>query len=192
MLLSLRRLFKGLYKLCECNNKDCFIPIINTQGEFARFKHGHHAYNKKGETSSNWKGGRYKNNDYWLLRIPDYFSSYSDGYVLEHVYNYQEYHKCCMLSWGVVHHIIPIKDGGSNLPWNLQGMMQYKHISIHHKKDTSDRRCSNPKCKSPTITYIRKSGWANWHRDDKGNWLCHNCYGRIIKRRVINLNSPWF
>lgn len=100
------------------------IPIINYRGNFARFKKGHNRASI---------GSRYKKvGGYWQLWMPEHNSASKDGRVLEHVYFYEQYHKVCMLSWGVVHHIIPVKDGGSNMPWNLKGMMFRDHMILHH------------------------------------------------------------
>jgi hypothetical protein len=143
--VSIRRLFKGYYKHCECG---CgyLIKCIKRNGKFVRFVSGH---NKKGINNPNWKGGRYldKLNGYWMLYIPDYFSADERGFMREHVYFYQEYHKVCVLPWAVVHHIDENKQ--NNMPWNLQGMTRKQHTKLHNPKlDTSDRFCS--KCENKT------------------------------------------
>jgi hypothetical protein len=141
----------------------------------------------------NWKGGRYKRKDgYWELFLPDYFSSSKAGRVKEHVYFYQEYNKCCILPWGVVHHIEPVTETYcNNMPWNLEGMMRRNHISLHHKgkkrkkKDHSNTKCSNPNCKDPTTTRFRKDrgGFYEWYRDGNNGWLCARCYERRLDNR---------
>lgn len=148
---------------------------------------------KKGQDHPNWKGGRSfdKTYGYWMLYIPDYYLSKKSGYVREHVYFYQEYHKCCVLKWAVVHHIDHNKE--NNMPWNLQGMMRSDHISYHHKGkikekiDKSDRRCSDPKCKNPDKRHYDKNGYERWFIDRKGNWLCINCQQRW--RRNLRLEK---
>src|SRR6476469_3281047 len=161
-MLTIRQLFKGLYRRCGCGRYNCLIPIIKVDGGFSKFREGH----------NNYKGGRYKVRDYWYLYIPDYFSANTNGTVREHVYNFQESHKCCMLKWGVVHHIIPVKKGGSNMPWNLEGMMRRDHQSLHFKgkhKNVSDRKCLL--CGS-NKTYFRKdNNLYIWFRYKNG-YIC--------------------
>ncbi|MGN6707875.1 MAG: HNH endonuclease signature motif containing protein [Candidatus Nitrosocosmicus sp.] len=67
--------------------------------------------------------------------MPNYFSSYKSGYVREHVFIFQEYYKCCVLPWGNIHHIIPIKEGGTNDISNLQGMTNKQHSKYHSIKN---------------------------------------------------------
>lgn len=102
-------------------------------------------------------------------------------YVGEHIVVYEEYYKCCMLWWSVVHHI----DGNpnNNSVENLQGMTRGQHIRLHSRKDMSDRYCL--KCGSKT-TLVHK-GYANWHKLGNG-FICRKCYqsGRYIERRAKN------
>lgn len=140
MRLSIRQIFKGFYKLCECGCGQ-LIPIINTKGKFARFGYRHNFLNKslnpgkrdkRGENNPRWNGGRKRDRNYWVLFMPDYFSANKNGYVLEHIYVFQEYYQCCMLHWGNVHHIIPVtEDYCNNMIWNLMGIMANKHMSLH-------------------------------------------------------------
>jgi hypothetical protein len=192
--LNIKELFKGLYKLCECGQKDCLIPIINTRSKFIRFKKGHNSISNKGSNNSNWKGGRINNHGYWMIWKPGYFPSNNRGYVREHVYIYQESVKCCMLKWGAVHHID--FNRWNNIISNLQGMMQRDHTILHMKGNqyrlnihmsTSDRRCHS--CGS-NKTYLRKPDGKNtktpylrWYhlKHDKINWYCSNCYQRLKK-----------
>ena len=102
------------------------------------YKKGHDKKGKpflfavKGLNHYKWKGGRKKHENYIMILMPDYFSAQRNGYVHEHIYNFQEYHQCCLLPWGVVHHIIPVsEDYCNNMPWNLMGMMKTKHTSFH-------------------------------------------------------------
>jgi hypothetical protein len=148
-----------------------------------------------GPNHYNWKGGRRKKDDYWLLYMPEYHASNKQGNVYEHIYIYEQYHKLCMLSWGSVHH----KDGnGSNNEIsNLQGMMQSHHCSLHMKgkswhlgkhKDTSNIICF--KCKRNKTTMEKPNGtnktpFPRWKRLpwDKINWYCASCYTMIMKKR---------
>ena len=155
------------------------------------------------KNNSNWKGGRYydKYTGYWRLKLPNYFSSNKRGYVKAHIYMYQEYHKLCMLKWGDVHHIDENKQ--NNMPWNLQGMMKSKHLSIHKKgnkycynkhQDMSNRKCH--KCGTKKTRIARphrdnKTPYYVWHHLDHDpiNWYCDNCYTqyRRNKKKLIKI-----
>ncbi len=173
-------------KLCECGCNEQ-IPIMNKLGKLARFKHGHnlkeHHLANKGSESNNWKGGRKKNENYWQLYIKDYYHSNKQGYVYEHIYFYEQYHKCCLLPWGVVHHIEPVtKDYCNNMPWNLQGMMHGQH-SIYHNK--GKEKIGNRKDHSNTVcllcnskkTYLKYNKTPEWFHH-KNRYICKKCYDK--------------
>src|SRR6476469_5828716 len=124
-------LFKPfLLGYCNCGCGKEIVPWNDTRSR-RYFITGHH---NKGERHTRWKGGRIKDHDYWYLYMPGYLKRSKNKYVLEHVYMFQEFHQCCMLEWGHVHHIVPIKKGGSNMPWNLQGMTRKQHGRLHNLK----------------------------------------------------------
>ena len=157
---------------CKCG---CGKQTTIYYGKPRNFISGH---NSKQENNNFWKGGITIRNGYRYLNKPNYFSSNKDGYVPEHVYVYQEYHKCCILKWGIVHHIN--EDKLDNRIENLQGMMRSYHL-IHHnplqfrkyeKKDMSGRRCS--KCGDKT--WIRKNGKEDWYGDEISGLICRKCY----------------
>lgn len=193
MAVPFRLLFKGLYKRCQCGYCNDLIPIINSVGNLARFKSGH---NSKDNNHPNWKGGRTKSKGYWYIKIPNYFSSDTHGYIREHIYIYQEYNHLSMLKWGVVHHLDFNKT--NNSIENLQGMTKWDHMKLHMKgndhslnkhKDVSDRRCHS--CRS-NKTYIanpsglHKTNRQRWYHlsNDKINWYCYKCYQRLKKANL--------
>lgn len=168
------------------------MPISDNRGRPRRFikLHNLKRFQQRGSKHPQWKGGRRKNGKYYMLWLPDYYLSDKNGCIYEHVYFYQEYNKCCLLQWGHVHHIIPIKKGGSNLPWNLQGMTKQQHARLHaignkknynKHKDTSDRICHI--CRSKITTMGKPNGkntktpYPRWHHLpwDKINWYCNKC-----------------
>lgn len=146
-------------------------------GNFSRFVSGH---NSKGSQNPNWKGGRRKFGEYWYLWIPDYHHSHKN-HVREHVYFYEQFHKCCMLPWGDVHHIDENKE--NNMPWNLVGMMKSEHQKIHHIKDMSGRFCKYCNGK----TYLNPYGLENWYGNEIDGFVCRTCYD--IERKK-NLQAP--
>lgn len=178
MRSSINTLFRGLYRVCECGC-GILIPIVNKMSKLARFKHGHHA---RGQNHPGWKGGRIKVDKYWFLWIPGYSSSDNDNYVREHVYFYEQYNKLCMLPWGVVHHKEPVtKDYCNNMPWNLQGMTESQHATLHmkgnqySKKDMTNRICSL--CNKKTL--FDNTNREHWYGNKLSGWLCNRCYEKI-------------
>lgn len=167
------------------------MSILDDNGRFRKMIQYHYQRLRKQELNHHWKGGRYKMNNYWVLYLPDYFSSSKYGRVYEHIYVYQEYNKCCLLPWGQVHHKDPVRNGYcNNMPWNLEGMMKQIHIDLHMKgnqygknniKNMDDRICSFPLCKNPNI----KS--KLWSKDVNDQWLCQSCYSKIHHYR-----QKWF
>jgi hypothetical protein len=53
------------------------------------------------------------------------------GRVFEHILVYEQFHRCCVLMWGIIHHISG--DRQDNRIENLEGMTRAQH-NIHHKK----------------------------------------------------------
>ncbi len=167
--------------------------MINKRGEIAKFKNGHNSYLRKGDKHPSWKYGRIVDkNGYWSLLMPDYFSSYDSGYVLEHIYNFQEYNKCCLLPWGVVHHIIPVtKDYCNNMPWNLEGMTNKQHTSYHHKYKTGKRKdysgitcllCGSDKTGKGTGRSYNSTHWCAY----QSGVICNKCYMKEYHRNRKN------
>lgn len=124
-------------------------------------------HNSNGMGNNMYKSGRYfhKSSGYWYLTgIYDHPNSDRRGRIAEHIYNFTMFHKCCMLPWGIVHHIDENKE--NNMPWNLRAIMRVDHMTIHLTKDMSDRRCE--KCGSD------KTG-TNWYTYKDG-FICNKCY----------------
>ena len=160
---------------CECG---CGEATTKYKGRYRKFIHNHHfrLLDQKGMNSPSYKRGRFKHKKYWMILLPDYYSSNSRGYVYEHIYVYQEYNKCCLLSWSDVHH--KDWDTENNMPWNLMGILHYQHTIINNYVNTNGRRCSYKDCETPDITGLRKSGTPIWFKDGKGGWLCRDCYNK--------------
>ena len=170
------------------------MSILDKKGRYRRMIQNHYQKQRIGLLNHNFRGGRYKIGNYWVLNMPDYYSSNKAGRVYEHIYVYQEYYKVCLLKWGQVHHIDPVREGYcNNMPWNLVGMMKQKHIDLHMKgnqygknntKNMDGRVCSFPLCKNPNI----KS--RIWMNDINNDWLCQSCYDKIHHYRQKWFNTP--
>ena len=150
-----------MIKLCECGCKE---KTTIYHGKPRRFISGH---NMRGPDHFRFRDAK----GYWMIYLPGYFSSHK-SFVKEHIHFYQECNKLCMLPWGDIHHIDGNKN--NNMPWNLKGMTHGQHLSLHKKIDMSDRRCSDPNCKTPTKTYINKAGRPRWFDDGSGGFVCQN------------------
>lgn len=183
---------------CKCGC-DSDIPIRNKIGYLQKYKHGHNVFGvgknninyqkgKKGQDHHNWKGGRYKRKQYWLILMPNYFCCDKRGYVLEHIYFFQEYNKCCLLPWGIVHHKEPVTPNYcNNMPWNLQGMMASNHTKYHHVKDMSDRYCKL--CGSDKTFINKKTGYHAWYGNKKDGFICMTCHNRLYRRPKLMVHS---
>jgi transposase-like protein len=114
---TLRKLSQIPDKFCECR---CGTLLKDPS---KRFVIGH---NRK-----IWKGGRTKENGYWLILKPEHHEADEDGHVRENPTVYEEYHKCCLLSWTHIHH----KNGNKldNRPKNLEPTTVEKHPTLHKK-----------------------------------------------------------
>lgn len=164
---------------CQCK-PECLVMIhsISESGQSVKYAKGHRP---KGQYNKSWKGGRRKNGKYWIILWPDHPNAESTGYLPEHVYNFTEYNKCCMLPWGVVHHIEPvIRDYCNNMPWNLQGMTRSAHFKHHRPKmDFNGRLCSI--CGS-SKTFMKKGKYADWRGNEIEGYRCNTCDCRIKRQ----------
>src|SRR5688500_9840922 len=93
---------------------------------------------------------------YWMLYIKGYHNTDDHGRIYEHIYFYEQYHKCCLLPCTDIHHIEPVTETYcNNMPWNLMAIIHSEHTKMnmidndygkYNKKDMDDWRCS--KCGS--------------------------------------------
>lgn len=87
----------------------------------------------KGEKSIAWHGGISKRPDgYIKLYNPNYSRADSNGYVLEHIYIWEQAHNQSLPNGWVIHHLNGIKD--DNRPENLLALPIKKHKLILAEK----------------------------------------------------------
>lgn len=123
-------IFKGLYKLCECGCKE-LIPFLNTRYRIAKFKKGHNTKFRIGENHPRWKGGRKLEGGYNVVKVYNHPKSYQNN-IKEHRLIYEQYYRCCLLSFTDIHHI----DGNkrNNDINNLLALSHSQHISLRYKE----------------------------------------------------------
>lgn len=150
-------------KQCQCG---CGEFLVDT----SRYLPYHHNRIYKREKHPNWKGGRGKTiQGYVRINRPDHPRA-NEGRVLEHIVKYEEYHKCCILPWGTIHHRNGIKDDNSRE--NLVLKSSSRHTRDHglEKREALARarniRC--PYCKLPSVI---KAGFSG----DRQLLRCHDC-----------------
>lgn len=121
-------MIKGNYKQpCACGQCDKLIWHWGTNKYKNRFASGHQFM---GKHPANYKGG-YLQDGYKVISRKGHRRAKTDGHrVFEHVTAYEDFHKCCLLDWVLIHH----KNGNKldNRPKNLEPTTRSKHIKMHH------------------------------------------------------------
>lgn len=132
--------------LCKCGCKT-EMKEYDQHGRKHYYINGHHPKNisklipfQKGENHVQWKGGRTKHtNGYILVYKPDHPFAHK-GYVYEHRIVYEEHYNCCVLSWIDVHHINGNKT--DNRIENLITITRSEHTSQHMIQRHSRSSCA--------------------------------------------------
>ena len=174
--------------LIECNCGRC-NEVIFLRGSNFQIRNFARNHQTIGEYNGNWKNGIRYTRNYRYILMPDYPRAQKDGYVPEHIYVYQEYNKCCLLPWGEVHHLDPVREGYcNNMPWNLIGVTKWQHRTLDRTKNLGDNICYN--CKSPD-TYIKENGRPMWYYDKEDNPLCMSCYNKLKHIKKERKKKDW-
>lgn len=171
---------------CQCSD-ECkeIVPSININGKPMKYALGHY---QKGELNGMWKGGRYKSGDYWVLSgYYNHPNADPRGCILEHVLMMSKHLGRPLNKDEIVHHIIPVKEGGTNDISNLKITSRGKHQNIHNPRkgfrlNMSGRICYE--CKSDK-TYLSKNGQPHWliHPIIGKELVCEKCYKRLKWRK---------
>ncbi len=130
-------------RVCACGCGSEVSGYNSWKREVVKFVHGHnmrgHKYIKlktRGILNSSWKGGRNLTpSGYIELSSKHDHPKNHQGRILEHRFIYEQYHKCCILRHGAVHHING--DKTDNRIENLKGMTSSQHTRLHFKKKDS-------------------------------------------------------
>ena len=117
---------------CHCG---CGLtrPKYDKRGRERKFIHGHQSKEtrfKKGQKNP-WNDG-ISIDSYGYVKIwnPDHHFVDSKGYVKEHRLVYEEFYKCTLLPWALVHHINGNKQ--DNRIENLEVMNRSNHTRTHN------------------------------------------------------------
>lgn len=73
-----------------------------------------------------------------------------------------------------VHHIVSVKEGGTNALINLQLVTRPEHTRIHMKKELNGRICKI--CGSIDTYTNKKTGYVGWLGNEKDGFICMKCY----------------
>jgi hypothetical protein len=136
---------------------------------------------KLGEHARHWKGGRFKDDDgYILVYCPDHPYARNSRYVAEHRLVMEKHLGRYLEPKEYIHHKNEIKD--DNRLENLQLVSYKEHYIIHHGKreEMKNRYCKD--CGSNS-TYVFKDGRPNWYNKGKGLWQCTRCYKREMRQK---------
>jgi len=173
---------------CECGTCEEVIPRYHSNGTYRRYAYNHHfrleknKRNQSGKNNSKWSGGEYfhRKEGYWYIKDWSHPNRTKDGYVRKHVHNFTVREGklfCCMLPWGIVHHINGVKT--DNDIENLQGMMRSKHLSHHHKGKIGRKMNFGGRicllCGSNKTTIDKKQKCEMWYKFKDG-FICQRCY----------------
>lgn len=171
-------------RFCECGCGTIIDRYNKKRGYEIRFERGHSQKGKRrhpetllwGERHPMWKGGKRKRMGYIYVLNPNHPRADGEGYIPEHVFVYEEYHKCCVLRWAVIHHINEIRT--DNRPENLMALPSLSiHTILHNTIDMSNRRCID--CGTNEGGGRRN---RTWFVAREGGWRCTICHKRYKYR----------
>jgi transposase-like protein len=180
---------------CECG---CGQTLLDrdSRGTLRKYIYGHQS---RGESNHSWKG-RNKRHNYWYVYRPNHHEADSKGYVEEHRVVYEEYHKCCLLSWAVIHH--DDGDGLNNEISNLILTSIWEHPNKYHRKDLGQvcQRCGSSnvhrnglrKGKQVFQCICWKSWTINKIQGIDYNQICKNCGSKHIVKHGMQKGKRRF
>ena len=154
---------------CGCGEQ---IQLYEPRHKVLRYFINHH--HSRGKNNNHWNGGRYKTRfNYILSYQPNHPFCEMKGYIMEHRLIYEQFHKCCMLKWGVIHHKNEVKD--DNRIENLEGMTKFNHVRLHHKTIPIDRFCVL--CRTGKTIINKRTKRPDWYKF-KDDFICRKCYDK--------------
>ena len=121
--------------------------------------------------------------DYYRIYMPNHPHADSKGCVKKHRLVMEEMLGRYLEPWEVVDHIN--RDRLDNRPENLRLFSSNSDHMKNHKPiiDTSDWRCSDPKCLNPINDKIKRAnGRPAWYNDGYGGHKCFICWRREMRK----------
>lgn len=164
---------------CGCNES---IPIRNTQGQLARYKHGHNPTSDpphfRGPKHYHWKGGRNIDKDgYIQIYKPEHPFAGPSGYVLEHRLVMEQHIGRYLERHEIVHH--KNRNRQDNRIENLELISSLsEHRKLHGEEDRNDRQCGI--CGSDKTRST--NGIFRWRRHNN-IWYCSKCDDKFYKKQ---------
>lgn len=161
--------------------------------------------NLSGSNNPNWKGGIKRDEWYYRILKPEHPNADNQGYVAHHRLIYEHYlsiifdEDMFIPKEYEIHHITPVKEGGTNALINLTLMTRGEHQRHHtlgnrnnrgKHKDLSDRKCfrcgtNKTPIQNPSKFNKMVTPCPRWHHipEDKINWYCQKCFDRLRRLR---------
>lgn len=144
--------------------------------------------NYRGAKHYKWKGGIKTYNDgYIYVYKPDHYYCTNQGYIKRSRINYEEYYKCCLLKWSIIHHID--NDRSNDNPLNLKAFASQKRHVSHHmqgnqygkRTDMDDRICFL--CNSKDTCKRKTDGVKLWF-NYKNEFICNRCNSKEYRKKI--------
>lgn len=149
--------------------------IIGHQSKFRNFK---------GENHPRWKGYTEDKDGYIYIWKPDHPFANKKRNVFAHRLIYENYlsiifdEEVFIPKEYEIHHIIPVKESGTNALINLE-LLTHKEHKEKHRKDFSNRICIL--CQTNNPTKRKTNGRPDW-RLLNNEWICNKCYMKIRRK----------
>jgi hypothetical protein len=119
-----------------------------------------------GENNPNWKGGRYVEGHYWMVKAPEHPRANKWGYVFEHILVLEEKLDRYLEAEEITHH--KDGDGFNNSPDNLEAVTRSWHARHHcivDKVMSAKTHCPKGHSYDEINTYV----------NPKGSRVCRAC-----------------
>lgn len=149
----------------------------------AEMKFTNQSNSRKREKSSNWKGGRKKTQEgYILILLPEHQRADTNGYIMEHIAVWERANKTKLPDGYCIHHVNGKK--GDNRPENLEAMPHGEHTTMHHTgmKRSKSTKENISKAKREYHKKIGHEGHPSYKPIDPNFLLSERKSGKTVKQ----------